>query len=209
MFKFNISETGKVKVEEADHLVTCMPLTTLRQIPVSPEWPAAKRYVIDNLPYNTHVRVIFQSRTRFWEKDKVSPNIYFGEPGLEMMWAMADEVKTPRGILVGDAGVTTPEAVAALFRRRYPGSSEDIEQSLVVDWTTDRWAMSCIPIGLAPGVLSKYWPEIIEPCGRIHFAGVYADNYPFGMESAVRSAHRARQRDRGGVKCVLVGDFFC
>jgi monoamine oxidase len=183
-------EMGKPKTEEADYLVTCMPLAMLRQVRVTPDWPMAKRYVIDNLPYNTHARVIFQSRSRFWERDNVSPNIYFAEAGLQMVWAMAEEVRTPRGILVGDAEVTTPEAVAALFRRRYPGTSEDIEQSLVVDWTTDRWAMSCIPTSLPPGVLSKYWPEIIERCGRIHFAGVYADNYPFGMESAVRSAHR-------------------
>ncbi|HEY7098940.1 MAG TPA: FAD-dependent oxidoreductase [Terriglobales bacterium] len=183
-------EMGRPKTEEADYLVTCMPLATLRQVHVTPNWPAAKRYVIDNLPYNTHVRVIFQSRSRFWEKDNVSPNIYFREAGLQMVWAMAEEVRTPRGILVGDAEVTTPDVVTALFRRRYPGKSEDIEQSLVVDWTTDRWAMTCIPTTLPPGVLSKYWPEIIQPCGRIHFAGVYADNYPFGMESAVRSAHR-------------------
>lgn len=183
-------EMDRPKTEEADYLVTCMPLAMLRQVRVTPDWPAAKRYVIDNLPYNTHARVIFQSRSRFWKKDNVSPNIYFGEPGLQMIWAMAEEVGTPRGILVGDADVTTPDAVASLFRRRYPGTSEDIEQSLVVDWTTDRWAMSCIPTGLPPGVLSRYWPEIIKPCGRIHFAGVYADNYPFGMESAVRSAHR-------------------
>lgn len=184
-------EAGKQKTEEADHLVTCLPLPSLRQISIKPEWPEAKRYVIQNMPYNSHARVIFQSRTRFWEKDRVSPNMVTSERSLGMVWSMAEEVPTRRGILVGDADPTTPETTQAAFRRQYSGHSEDIEQTLIVNWTTDPWAPSCIPTSLPPGVLSKYWPEVITPHGRIHFAGVYADNYPFGMESAIRSAHRA------------------
>jgi monoamine oxidase len=36
-------EAGKEKTEEADHLVTCLPLPSLRQISIKPEWPEAKR----------------------------------------------------------------------------------------------------------------------------------------------------------------------
>lgn len=184
-------EAGKEKHEEADYLVSCLPLTSLRQVSVNPEWTPAKRYVIDKMPYDSHARVIFQSRTRFWETDRVSPSMTMSEASLGMVWSMAEEVATKRGILVGDAPPTTPGKAEAAFRRRYPGRSEDIEQTLIVNWTTDPWATSCIPTSLPPGVLAKYWPEVIIPHGRIHFAGVYADSYPFGMESAVRSAHRA------------------
>ena len=182
---------GRPKTEEADHLVTAMPLATLRQIPVKPGWPEAKRYVIENMPHSSHCRVIFQTRSRFWQTDRVSPNMNPGDPGLGSVWAMADEVQSPRGILIGTAGVTTPEKAVEAYRRRYPGKSEDIEESIVVNWTTDPWATVCLPSPLPPGVMAKYWPEIIRPEGRIHFAGVYADNYPFGMEGAVRSARRA------------------
>jgi len=184
---------GRLKMEEADHLVTAMPLATLRQIPVRPAWSEAKHYVIENMPHSSHCRVIFQSRTRFWQTDRVSPNMNLGDPSLGMVWAMADEVQTQRGILIGTAGVTTPEKATAAYRRWYPGKSEDIEESFTVNWTTDPWAMTCLPSPLPPGVMSKYWPELIQPAGRIHFAGVYADDYPFGMEAAVRSARRAVQ----------------
>jgi monoamine oxidase len=182
---------ARMKREEADHLVTCMPLATLRQIPVKPDWPEAKRYVIQNMPHSSHCRVVIQSRTRFWKKDGLSPNMSLEDAGLGMVWAMAEEVQTARGLLIGTAGVTTGAKAAAAYRRLYPGKSEDIEDCFTVDWTTDRWAMSCLPNPLPPGVLAKYWPQVLEPVGRIHFAGVYADNYPFGMEGAVRSAHRA------------------
>ncbi|HWB52881.1 MAG TPA: FAD-dependent oxidoreductase [Tepidisphaeraceae bacterium] len=179
------------KVEEADHLVTAMSLAMLRQIPVKPQWSPAKRYVVENMPHSSHCRIIFQTRTRFWKTDGVSPNMYLSEPSLNSVWPMADEVQTPRGILIGTAGVATPEKAVAAYRRQYPGKSEDIEESFVVNWTTDPWSAVCLPAPLPPGVLSKYWPEMIEPVGRVHFAGVYADNYPFGMEAAVRSAQRA------------------
>jgi monoamine oxidase len=182
---------GKLKTEEGTHLVTAMPLATLRQIPMKPEWPEEKRYVIENMPHSSHCRVIFQTRSRFWQNDKISPNMNPGDPSLGSVWAMAEEVETRRGILIGTAGVTTPNKAAEAYRRRYPGKSEDIEESMVVNWTTDPWATVCLPAALPPGVMAKYWPEVIRPVGCIHFAGVYADNYPFGMEGAVRSARRA------------------
>jgi monoamine oxidase len=37
----------------------------------------------------------------------------------------------------------------------------------------------------------------LEPVGRIHFAGCHADNLPWGMDAATRSANRvARQIDK-------------
>ncbi len=45
----------------------------------------------------------------------------------------------------------------------------------------------------APGTLSKFWPEIIKPDGRMYFAGTYADALSRGMECCVRSAARVAQ----------------
>jgi monoamine oxidase len=171
-----------------------MPLTKLREIPVNPQWSEQKRYVIQNMPHTSHCRIIFQSRTRFWKKDGISPSMHIGKPGLEQVWSMADEAPTEHGLLIGDVtGVAAASTAKALdaYRSTYPGKSEDIEKSYSVNWPVDPWASTCLPGPLPPGVLSKYWPEVIQPFGRIHFAGVYADDYPFGMEGAVRSAQRA------------------
>jgi monoamine oxidase len=170
-----------------------MPLVALRKIPVTPDWPESRRYIVQNLPYDSYGRAIFQSRTRFWEKDGVSPNLEFEGTALSSVWRMADEIPTARGLLIGTAPLGSAEKALAEFRRHYPGHSEDIEQALVVDWPHDPWAMSCLPVSRAPGELAKFWPEVIQPCGRIHFAGVYADNLTFGMEAAVRSANRVAE----------------
>ncbi|MBI1941237.1 MAG: FAD-dependent oxidoreductase [Acidobacteria bacterium] len=184
-------EFGREKTIDGDFLVSSMSLVMLRQVPVKPNWPDAKKYVIENFPYYTASRPVFQSRTPFWKREGISPNMEFGEASLSHVWRMADEVETHRGLLVGTAqGLTSADDALATFRKFYPGKSDDIEQTLVIDWASDPWAMACEPINYAPGELPKFWPLVIEPHGRIHFVGAYADNLGWGMEAATRSANR-------------------
>ena len=183
-------EFGKANKMEADYLVSCISLVQLRKIPLTPGWPEEKGYVIRNTQYYSISRTIFQSRTRFWEKDGISSSLDFGEPSLEGVWRMADEITTSRGLLVGSAaGNADPEESLATFRQYYPGRSEDIEQVRIVSWPLDPWASACERVPF-PGQLAKFWPKVMEPHGRIHFAGAYADNLGWGMEAATRSANR-------------------
>lgn len=185
-------EFGEEKTMEADHLVACVSLVVLRQMPVTPRWTDDKNFIIQEMPYYTRTRVVFQSRTRFWTKDGVSPNWEPPDPTLHELWHMADEVTTPRGILIGGAepGVTAKEAEAT-FHKLYPGKSADFEQVFVHDWSKDPWAAACERISVKPGQLAKFWPRVTEPVGRIHFAGAYCANISAGQEAALESGHRA------------------
>jgi monoamine oxidase len=182
---------GQVKKIDADYLVCCMSAPMLSQLAVTPQFSAAKAYAIRNVTYYTAARVAFQCRTPFWEQDKLSPSLEFGERNLGGVWRIAEEVATHRALLEGsaDPGTTSAEALR-VFRKLYPGKSEDIEQAFVYDWSQDPWCTFCETVTLPPGQLPKVWPRIIEPLGRIHFAGAYADNMSWGMEAATRSANR-------------------
>jgi monoamine oxidase len=184
-------EFGKERSLEADHIACCVSAVVLRQIPVTPPWPEAKSFVIREMPYYTRTRVVFQSRTRFWETDKLSPNWLPPDPRLNELWSMADEVTTPRGILLGgaQAGVAAPASLEA-FQKLYTGKSADIEQALVHDWSKDPWAGMCERISYRPGELARFWPEVTRPVGRIHFAGAYAAQMTWGQEAALESAKR-------------------
>jgi monoamine oxidase len=184
-------EFGKERRLEGDYLACCVSAVVLRQIPVTPPWPEAKAFVIREMPYYTRVRVVFQSRTRFWETDKISPNWLPPDPHLNELWSMADEVKTPRGILLGgaQAGVAATASLDA-FHKLYTGKSADIEQALVHDWSKDPWAGMCERISYKPGELARFWPEVTRPFGRIHFAGAYAAQMTWGQEAALESANR-------------------
>jgi monoamine oxidase len=184
-------EFGKDRKRDADYIVSCVSAVVLRQIPVSPGWPEAKAFVIREMPYYTRTRVVFQSRTRFWDADKVSPNWTPPDPQLNELWSMADEVDTKRGILLGGAqpGVPAPASLTA-FHKLYPGKSADIEQVLVHDWSKDQYAGMCERISYKPGELKLFWPEVTRPFGRIHFAGAYAAQMTWGQEAALESANR-------------------
>ncbi len=186
-------EFGRSRKMDADYLVLSMPFRPLKDIPVTPAWPDAKRYVIENMHYDLKARVIFQSRTKFWKTDKVSPNIVFSQRELSDTWGMAEEIQTPRGLLIGQARTSSVAASLAKFRELYTGKSEDIEQGLMVNWALDPYAGCCLPLGLGPSELPKFWPEVTRSVGRIHFASVCVDSLPNGLEAGIRAARRAAE----------------
>jgi monoamine oxidase len=163
----------------------------LRRIPVTPPWPDSKAYAINHVAYDMYSRVVFQSRSAFWERDRISPNWEGADPNLSEMWRMAEEVDTPRAVLVATAvnSAAADDSLAAL-RKIYWGKSEDIEQAVIQTWANEPWSMACETVTYRPGDLRKMWPAIMEPVGRVHFAGAYTDNLNWGQEAATRSANR-------------------
>ncbi len=187
-------EYGQERTMEADYLVCCMSAVMLRQIPVKPDWPETKGDAIRRVPYYAPSRVVFQARTPFWEKDGISINWDGPDPSLNELWRTADEVPTTRAVLLGAAvSGAKPEDALSAFRKCYPGKSEDIEQALVVNWWEDPWAAACETVYYSPGDLKKFWPTLMEPCGRILFAGAYTDNLSWGMEAGTRSGNRVAE----------------
>lgn len=187
-------EFGDEQKLEADYLVCCIPLAILKKIPVTPAWPESKRYVLDNVAFGSQSRVLLQSRTPFWKGDLPSINLETGDSSMYLVYETADEVEGDRSILMGSgrADVTADEAMTA-FKGFYPGKSHTLEQAYVHNWSKDPWAFGCERTPFALGTLNKFWPHIMQPVGRIHFAGSFADNLPWGMDAATRSANRTAE----------------
>jgi len=184
-------ESGQERKMEGDFLVCCMSAVMLRLIPVKPAWPESKTFAINHVPYYSVARLVFQSKTPFWENEGRSINWETPDTSLELLWRIAEEVHTRRAALMGWAEASTSRKGAfAAFNNFYPGKSGEIEKLIVHNWATDPWAMACETVSYPPGQLSKIWPSIIEPVGRVHFAGAYADNLNWGQEAGTRSAQR-------------------
>jgi monoamine oxidase len=187
-------EFGQTKKMSADFLASCLRTPALRKIPVTPELPPEKRFIFDNLSFVQSARIIFQSRSKFWLEDNISINLQFNHPDLNVIWQVADEVDTQRAaLMVKTHGGVNPLRALETFKQLYPGkaSGVNIEQVLIKDWSTDRFAQGCERLGLSEiGTLSKFWPHIMTPVGRIHFAGGHTDNRSWGMEAAINSANR-------------------
>lgn len=184
-------EFGETKTMDAGYAVVSMPMPMVGRIEASPPWSPAKQYVIRNTTYYTATVFMIQSRTKFWKKDDLPPNLVFGKSSIGSVRAMAEEVDTPRGLLVGDAdGQVDPQKSLETFRKFYPGDHEDIEHIQAKVWATDRWAPLCERLAFGIGELKKFWPQLMQPEGRVHFASSSTDNLNWGMEAATRSARR-------------------
>ena len=175
-------ERGETRRLEADYLVSAISAVMLRAIPVSPAWPETKAFALGNVPYYFDSRVIFQTRSKFWAKDGVSPNMEINEDALQHVWSTCDEVASARGLLVGTAtGAGSPDAALASYRKHYTGPSEDIEKAQVHVWIKNPWASACETTAYPVGSLARFWPALFEPVGRVHFVGAYADNLNWGI----------------------------
>ena len=180
------------KEMSADYFVNCIPLPAFRNIPVQPAMPPEKQYIFDNLTYDSYQRFVFQASSKFWLEDGLpSINLYLNHPDLGDVWQSAEEVDTHRVILLGTGpGGVSPQRALAAFREVYPGKRDTIEQVISKDWTKEAFSPTCERQPFPIGELSKFWPNVMKPHGRIHFAGAYADNLNWGTDAATRSANR-------------------
>jgi len=182
------------KEMQADYFVNCIPPQALRNIAVTPAFSPEKQFVLDNLTYDSYQRFVFQAASRFWLDDKLSINLELDLPDLWSVWQSADEVETQRVIILGTGpGGVSPQRALAAFRSVYPGKRDTIEFATSRDWTKETYASTCERTPFGIGTLKKFWPEVMKPSGRIHFAGAYADNLNWGTEAATRSANRVAE----------------
>jgi len=175
----------------ADFFVNCIPLSALKNIRFDPILPPEKQYLCDTIEYDSYQRFVFQASSKFWEADGISINLELDHPDLWSVWQSAEEVDTHRVIVLGTgSGGISPQRALAVFRELYPGKADTIEQALGKDWTKDSFSPTCERRPFPIGQLHKFWPNLMQPMGRIHFAGAYADNLNWGTEAATRSANR-------------------
>ncbi|HTI94054.1 MAG TPA: FAD-dependent oxidoreductase [Puia sp.] len=176
----------------ADVLVNCISLPVFQSIPITPALSPAKQYVVDHLKYSSHPFYVFEAASKFWLEDGIpSINMEFQHPLIDSIWMESNQVDTQRVVLkaYGPSGFP-PQQILAAFREVYPGKRDTIEQALTLDWSKDKYAPVCEMEPFPIGEMHKFWPQVLQPEGRIYFAGTYADNMSRGMESCLRSARR-------------------
>ena len=179
------------KEMSADYFVNCIPLPAFKNIPVAPALPSDRQYINSNITYDSYQRFVFQASSKFWEEDGLSINLDLNHPDLWNVWQSAEEVDTHRVIVLGTGpGGISPRRALAAFRKVYPGKKDTIEQAISMDWTKQKYSPNCERLPFPIGELHKFWPHLMKPIGRIHFAGAYADNLSWGTEAATRSANR-------------------
>jgi monoamine oxidase len=186
-------KSGRAQKLTADYIVICISPQMASNIAFTPALPPAKAHALRTTMMSMQSRVLLQCRTAFWKGDVPSINLEPEHPAMRYVYETAAEVSGERRLLMGSGkAVQNPEETLAAFRKFYPGKNPDtIEQCIVHQWWKEEPTCYGCERGAFPlGQMAKFWPYLIQPVGRIHFAGAAYDNLTWGMDAATRSANR-------------------
>ena len=184
----------------ADRAIITLPFSVLRHIEVSPPLSRGKQRAIRQLYYDASTKIVLQTRSRFWETndgifgggsvtDMPIRTLYYPDHGRE----------TGRGVLLAsytwgeDAhrwGSLAPadrisqaiENVAAI----HPEIRSEFEVGASKVWHDDEFAGGAFAL-FDPGQQTHLFSHIIEPDGRLHFAGEHASLAHAWIQGAIES----------------------
>jgi monoamine oxidase len=189
----HFTEKGRKQALTADILVIALSPMVLPKITVTPDWPAEKKFALQNTVMGMQSRVLLVAKTPFWKGDVPSINFETGDSRMSLVYETADDVPGDSCVLMGSGmPAQTPEETLAAFRKFYPGKNSDTFTQCIVHewWKEEPYAFGCERHAFPLGQLARMWPHIIEPVGNIHFVGAAYDNLPWGMDAATRTANR-------------------
>ena len=197
---------GRVERLAASHVVLAIPLSTLRQIEFRPRLSAAKEKAIGAVAYYPGVRILLQSRDRFWNRAGLNGS---ARTARAEIWDCAyDRQGQARGLLGATAGgavgrtfmdMSDAQSLAFgvdLVAEAFPGIRSAFEKGVVHQWALDRWSRGAF-VAFAPGQMTALMPEIARPEDRLHFAGEHTSSWMGWMEGALDSGERAAREILG------------
>jgi monoamine oxidase len=192
-------KSGKSETVTADYCICAMPLTVLKTVKgnFSPEVEA----VIKNASYDSGYKIAWEA-PRFWEKEY---NIYGGLSYLHqtvpVVWYPSAKLFSETGIIVGGYAVENgmefgklPTVQAKLDASRqaiellHPGHGKDLSKPIYVNWGMIPYNLGSWLSGF--GRRGEAIQRLLEPDGRIYFAGDHTSHLVGWQEGAALSAYR-------------------
>ena len=183
---------------EGDYLVSTIPLPVLRRLSITPALPPRAENVVRHYAYASATKIVLQTRSRFWETERLSGFGVTDRPAQEI-WNIGAAQPGPRGLLVvfvtttGAAGPIETDRVAWGAREAehlFPGLGRELENGMSYCWDEDPWVRAAFPQP-RPGELIDSLSILRKPIGRLVFAGDYASAWPGWMQGALESGNHA------------------
>ena len=182
----------------AERVICTLPFTVLRGIELSPAVSAGKRRSIDNMYLGPVARVMVQTASRYWEKDKLNGFATIDQ-AMEI-WSPTYGTPGRRGILMSyiyedlarEYSALTPEQqierTLGLYEQIHPGIYEQFETATTWSWLNEKYSRGAFLVTKAGQF------DLLEvaatPEGRIHFAGEHTSPWPGWIQGALHSGLR-------------------
>ena len=181
----------------ADVVIITVPLPVLARIDLDPALPPG----LFDVSYGRGGKVSRQYDRRLW-RDNGSCGSVLSDRAYGELWETNGEHPSPRGVLTallssddGAALLSLPDVAAHVGReveRVFPGADGFAGACVTTDWSNDPLALGTYA-AFEPGQLTRVWPMLRRPHGRVLLAGEHTDVFAGFLEGAVRSGHRAAE----------------
>ncbi|MGH2691835.1 MAG: flavin monoamine oxidase family protein [Actinomycetota bacterium] len=198
------TESGRFS-ERADYAVCAVPFSILRDVEVTPAWSREKQKAIRELNYNPSTKILFQTRTRFWERTDgiVGGTTSTDLPIRRICYPSHSEPGEPRGTLLasytwgqdalrwgGMDEETRLEEALEDVAKVHPEIREEYEVGATHAWYNDRWARGAFAL-FEPEQETRLQRHIVQPEGRVRFAGEHCSLWHAWIQGALESGIRA------------------
>ncbi len=200
-FKVDYEQASRLRTVLASRVILAIPLPTLRQIEMRPRFSAAKERIIDTVRYYPVVRVLLQTRTRFWNRGNYNGSARTAR-GTEVWDCNYERFDGKRGLLGASIGgefarqaddLSISEAVAEgveFVADSYPAVRNEFEKGTAFNWTTEPWSRGAFAV-FSAGQMSASMPELVRSEQGVHLAGEHTSSWMGWMEGALESGERA------------------
>lgn len=194
-----VTKGGDRKVHTADRIICTFPLTVLKKMDFVRTLSRQKQKAINEMTYWDLSRTVIQVSDRYWKKDGFNGFVATDRPS--EIWDPSYESESKRGMIAA----YLKNSDSQLFKKMsdeerlnfsvdhvnsvFPGLNDYIEGGYTKCWSEDPWALGAHAIGTR-GQMTSLLPHLVEPEGRIHFAGEHASAYHGWMQGAIESGNR-------------------
>ncbi len=197
------TESGRFSVS-GDYAICAIPFSVLRNVDVVKPFSREKQRAIRQLNYSASTKILFQVAERVWEADD---GIFGGAtvtdlPIRRLNYPTPDPT-TPRGVLLAsytwsqDAArwgamdeETRLEEALEDVAQIHPRVRDVYEVGASHAWYNDRWASGAFAL-FAPDQQTELQADIVQPEGRVYFAGEHCSLHHAWIQGALESGIRA------------------
>ena len=183
----------------ARFVVAAAPFGALRDIRMTPDWPAVQGEAVRQMPYHNQSQVWLRVRKPYWEQDGIEASMWTdGVLTLVRQQIEPDGRRELVSCLSFNDGARELDAMTHVDRGRFAIESLEKVRPSMRGQLEFVGAHSWLQVPLVRGCSHQFQPgrafdwthEYIKPHGLVHIAGEHARRLEVGMEAAMESGER-------------------